>query len=35
METEYASYVFDDMPNRVDDALTAFRTLLGENDATA
>ncbi len=34
-EQQYASYVGGELPNRVADALTAFRTLLGENDAMA
>lgn len=34
-EQQYAVYTGGDLPNRVADALTAFRTLLGENDAMA
>ena len=34
-EAEYAGYVNGGLPNAVADALTAFRTLLGENDALA
>lgn len=34
-EQQYAAYIGGDLPNRVADALTAFRTLLGENDAMA
>ncbi len=34
-ETQYASYVGGELPNEVADALGAFRTLLGENDALA
>ena len=34
-EAEYAEYVSGGLPNRVSEALTAFRTLLGENDALA
>ncbi len=34
-EQQYASYTGGELPNRVADALTAFRTLLGENDAMA
>lgn len=34
-EQQYASYVGGVLPNSVADALTAFRTLLGENDAMA
>lgn len=32
---QYASYTTGELPNEVADALTAFRTLLGENDAMA
>jgi DNA modification methylase len=34
-DEQFASYVGGDLPNEVADALTAFRTLLGENDAMA
>jgi len=34
-DEQYRSYVTGHLPNRVADALTAFRTLLGENDAMA
>lgn len=34
-ETEFTEYVTGGVPNAVADALTAFRTLLGENDAMA
>lgn len=34
-DTQYAAYVSGQLPERVADALTAFRTLLGENDAMA
>lgn len=34
-EQQYAAYVSGELPNGVADALTAFRTLLGENDAMA
>jgi len=34
-DEQYARYVGGDLPGRVADALTAFRTLLGENDAMA
>lgn len=34
-EQQYASYIGGELPNAVADALTAFRTLLGENDAMA
>lgn len=34
-EQQYQSYVGGGLPNEVADALTAFRTLLGENDAMA
>jgi len=34
-EAQYASYVGGELPNEVADALGAFRTLLGENDALA
>lgn len=34
-EQQYSSYVNGELPNRVADALRAFRTLLGENDAMA
>lgn len=34
-EQEYGEYVGGGLPNAVADALTAFRTLLGENDALA
>lgn len=34
-EQQYAAYVGGELPSGVADALVAFRTLLGENDATA
>jgi len=34
-EEQYRDYISGELPNRVADALTAFRTLLGENDAMA
>lgn len=34
-EQQYASYIGGELPNAVADALAAFRTLLGENDAMA
>ncbi len=34
-EQQYTIYISGDLPNEVADALTAFRTLLGENDAMA
>jgi DNA modification methylase len=34
-EQQYSDYVGGELPSRVADALTAFRTLLGENDAMA
>ncbi len=34
-DQQYSSYISGDLPNEVADALTAFRTLLGENDAMA
>ncbi len=34
-EQQYATYVAGELPDRVANALTAFRTLLGENDAMA
>jgi DNA modification methylase len=34
-ETQYTDYIAGELPNEVADALTAFRTLLGENDAMA
>ena len=34
-EEQYVAYISGGLPNRVADALTAFRTLLGENDAMA
>lgn len=34
-EAEYSAYVNGGLPNSVADALSAFRTLLGENDALA
>ena len=34
-EEQYRAYVRGELPNRVINALTAFRTLLGENDALA
>ncbi len=34
-EQQYHGYVTGELPNEVADALTAFRTLLGENDAMA
>lgn len=34
-ETQYGNYVNGGLPNRVAEALTAFHTLLGENDALA
>jgi DNA modification methylase len=34
-EDEYQSYIAGAVPNRVAEALTAFRTLLGDNDALA
>lgn len=34
-EQQYTSYVGGELPNAVADALSAFRTLLGENDAMA
>jgi len=34
-ETQYTAYISGELPNRAADALTAFRMLLGENDAMA
>ena len=34
-EEQYTNYISGELPNAVADALTAFRTLLGENDAMA
>lgn len=34
-ELQYGGYIRGELPNSVADALTAFRTLLGENDAMA
>jgi adenine specific DNA methylase Mod len=34
-DQQFKSYVTGELPNQVADALTAFRTLLGENDALA
>lgn len=34
-EQQYTSYIGGELPNAVADALSAFRTLLGENDAMA
>lgn len=34
-EEQYASYIAGELPSRTADALIAFRTLLGENDAMA